>query len=244
MIRLSIIIPAFNERATIMTVLESVAAHPVTGVEYETIVIDDGSTDGTSKLVETRPELYQKLIVLPRNGGKGAAVRAGLAEATGDFVIFQDADLEYDPADFGRILSPVLLRQADLVMGSRMIAPQVTRVYYFWHRVGNRFLTLLFNVMFNVTFTDIYSCYLLYRRSLLDVRELQRDGWAQQAEILSYVVPRAERLFEVPINYFGRTYGEGKKIRAVHALHVALEIIRGRFRPRRSVLPHAASARP
>lgn len=230
MIRLSIIIPAYNERLTILEVLQAIAAHPVAGIEFETIVIDDGSTDGTKELVETRPDLYRKLVALPRNGGKGAAVKAGLSEATGDFILFQDADLEYDPADYPQLLAPVLSRDADIVMGSRMIAPAVTRVHYFWHKVGNRLLTLLFDMMFNVAFTDIYSCYLLYRRSLLDPAELRVTGWAQQAEILTRIVPRAGRIYEVPISYYGRTYGEGKKIRAIHAVQVAAEIVAGAFR--------------
>lgn len=232
MIRLSIIIPAYNEQGTILDVLEAVTAHPVAGVEFEPIVVDDGSTDGTRERLKSRPDLYRKLVVFADNRGKGAAVKAGLAEATGDFILFQDADLEYDPADYGKLLAPVLERNADLVMGSRMIAPAVTRVHYFWHRVGNKFLTLLFNVFFNTTFTDIYTCYLLYRRSLLDPEELRVAGWAQQAEILSLIVPRSRRVFEVPISYFGRNYGEGKKIRAAHAIGIASTIVTGRFRGR------------
>lgn len=241
MIRLSIIIPAYNEAATILEVLQAIAAHPVPDVEFEPIVVDDGSTDGTRQLLEANREFYSKLIVMPVNGGKGAAVKAGLAEATGDYILFQDADLEYDPADYGKLLAPVLRRDADIVMGSRMIAPTVTRVHYFWHRVGNKLLTLIFNVMFNSTYTDIYSCYLLYRRSLLDPGELRVSGWAQQAEILTLIVPRAERAFEVPISYFGRSYGEGKKIRAMHAIAVAAEIISGRIR---AYFAHRKAARP
>ena len=227
--RLSIIVPAFNEASSILAVLEAVAAQRRDDIAFEVIVVDDGSTDGTAPLVETRPDLYSQLVRLPRNAGKGAAVKAGLAKASGDYVLIQDADLEYDPADYPALLQPVFRRNADLVMGSRMIAPPMTRVHYFWHRAGNRCITLLFNLTFNTTFTDIYSGYLLYRRALLDGSELKTAGWEQHAEMLARLVPRAERIYEVPISYFGRTYSEGKKIRAGHAIAVMLEIVRRRF---------------
>lgn len=227
--RLSIIIPAFNESRSILDVLEAVAAQRRSDIAFEVIVVDDGSTDGTADLVATRPDLYTHLERLPQNGGKGAAVKMGLARASGDYVLIQDADLEYDPSDYPALLQPVFKRNADLVMGSRMIAPPMTRVHYFWHRAGNHFITLLFNLTFNTTFTDIYSGYLLYRRALLDGKELKTLGWEQHAEMLARLVPRATRIYEVPISYFGRTYSEGKKIRARHVVTVLLEIVRRRF---------------
>jgi glycosyltransferase involved in cell wall biosynthesis len=228
-VRLSIIVPAYNEEATIIPLLKRVADQKIAGVEFETIVIDDGSMDRTIGLLEAHPQLYTHLVRQPKNGGKGAAVKAGLAKATGDYVLFQDADLEYDPADYVKLLDPVLRFDADLVMGSRMLAPTYTRVYYYWHKVGNRFLTFAFNILNNSTFTDIYTCYLLYRRSLLKPEELRSEGWEQHAEILSRVWARAAACYEVPINYHGRTYGEGKKIRAHHALAVLAMIVRSRF---------------
>ncbi len=227
--RLSIVIPAFNEAKSILEVLEAVAGQRRADIEFEVIVVDDGSTDGTAQLAETRPELYSHLLRLPRNGGKGAAVKEGLARATGDYVLIQDADLEYDPSDYSSMLQPVVKRGADVVMGSRLIAPPMTRVHYFWHRAGNRLITLLFNLTFNTTFTDIYSGYLLYRRALLDSRELKTVGWEQHAEMLGLLVPRATRIYEVPISYFGRTYSEGKKIRAHHVTMIVLEILKRRF---------------
>jgi glycosyltransferase involved in cell wall biosynthesis len=229
MLRLTVVVPAYNEERTILEILRRVRAQSLPGVEFEIIVIDDGSKDQTIALLEANVGLYDKLVKQPRNGGKGAAVRAGLAHATGDFVLFQDADLEYDPADYKKILEPVLRFDADVVIGSRMLASPWTRVHYFWHKQGNQVLTLMFNFLFNTTFTDTYSCYLLYRRSLLNHDELESDGWEQHAEILCRVVSRADACFEVAISYAGRTYEQGKKIRAHHAVAVVRMFIRRRL---------------
>jgi glycosyltransferase involved in cell wall biosynthesis len=227
--KVSVIVPVYNEEKTILAVLGKVKEQNVRGIDFEIIVVDDGSTDRTAKLLEANPGLYTRLIRQQRNGGKGAAVKAGLSAATGDYILFQDADLEYNPADYVKILRPVIEFDADLVLGSRFVAPEYTRVFYFWNKVGNHFITLLFNILNNTTFTDIYSCYLLYRRDLLEPSELATTGWEQHAEILSKVARRAARLYEVPINYFGRTYAEGKKIRARHVLSVIWAIVRFRL---------------
>ena len=229
MISVSVIIPAYNERATVLAVLRAVRAQAIDGVRFEVIAIDDGSTDGTGDLIAANPGLCDRSIRLTENRGKGGAVIAGLKVATGDYVLFQDADLEYDPADYARLLEPVLRFDADLVMGSRFMAPRYTRVFYFWHRVGNRTLTLIFNILNNTTFTDISSCYLLYRRALVSPDRLTRKGWDQHAEILSQAIERAKTMYEVPISYHGRTYAEGKKIRAHHALAVMRTIVVGRL---------------
>jgi glycosyltransferase involved in cell wall biosynthesis len=225
MLKLSIIIPAYNEADSIIEVLQAVSRNPVEGVSYEIIVIDDGSTDGTRDKLTSNSGLYQHLILMNKNGGKGAAVKAGLSRATGDYILFQDADFEYDPADYVKLLAPVLKFDADLVMGSRMSAPPITRVYYFWNKVATKFLTWLFNIRFNVAFTDIFSCYLLYRRSLLRPEELKTFGWEQHAEILVRTVPRAQRMYEVPVSYYGRSYDEGKKIRARHVFPMLATIL-------------------
>jgi glycosyltransferase involved in cell wall biosynthesis len=230
MIRLSIVVPAYNEEATILEVLGRVNAQTIDGVELEVVVVDDGSSDRTGALLEAHPEAYARLVRLPTNQGKGAAVKAALQVASGDYVLFQDADLEYDPAEYARLLEPVLRFDVDLVMGSRMLAPTYTRVHYFWHKQGNRLLTFLFNLLYNTTFTDIYSCYLLYRRALLDPARLRTTGWAQHGEILCRVVSRGKAFFEVPISYNGRTYGEGKKIRARHLWPVIATIVGLRLR--------------
>lgn len=228
MLRLSVLVPAFNEEHTILEILRRVRAVSLPNVQLELIVIDDGSRDRTVELLESHRGLYDVLLKQPTNRGKGAAVRAGLQRATGDYILFQDADLEYDPADYSKLVEPVLRFDADVVVGSRMLGAAWTRVHYFWHKQGNNLLTLLFNVLFNTTFTDTYTCYLLYRRSLLDPRELESDGWEQHAEILCRVIPRAKSCYEVAINYAGRTYAEGKKIRAHHALTVLKMMLKRR----------------
>lgn len=233
MTSVSVIIPAFNERATILQVLRAVRAQTVADVRFEIVVIDDGSSDGTGDLVAQHPELCDKLIRQPRNQGKGGAVIAGLKAASGDYILFQDADLEYDPADYVRLLEPVTRFGADLVMGSRLGASPMARVFYFWHKIGNKGLTLLFNILNNTTFTDIYSCYLLYRRELVDPALLRHLGWDQHAEILSRAVARTTKkgggMYEVPISYHGRTYAEGKKIRGYHVLSVVRTIVSERI---------------
>jgi len=229
MIDLTVLVPAYNEEATIIELLGHVAEQKIDGVRMEVLVVDDGSRDGTVELLERNPGLYTKLIKRPRNGGKGAAVRDGLREATGAYVLFQDADLEYDPGDYGKLLKPVLDFGADIVMGSRLVASPCTRVSYFWHKVGNHLITLTFNLLNNTTFTDIYSCYLLYRRDLVDTDALVTEGWEQQAEILSRAVAKASSMYEVPIRYYGRTYAEGKKIMAHHAVAVLWTIFVRRF---------------
>jgi glycosyltransferase involved in cell wall biosynthesis len=166
MTKVTILVPAYNEEKTIIEVLQRVNEQAVSGVTFEIIVVDDGSKDATVSLLERNPTLYTRLIKMPRNGGKGAAVKAGLAAASGEYILFQDADFEYDPADYAKLLMPVLRFSADIVIGSRIAAPPCTRVAYFWHKVGNRFLTLIFNLLNNTTFTDIYTCYLIFRRSL------------------------------------------------------------------------------
>lgn len=222
---ISIIVPVYNEEKTILEALVAVNAQKLDGADIEIIVVDDGSQDRTRELLEENPDLYTKLIKRPGNDGKGAAVRDGLHEATGDYVLFQDADLEYDPADYAGLLKPVLEFDADIVMGSRLVASPCTRVSYFWHKVGNRLITFVFNILNNTTFTDVYSCYLLYRRDLVDPKVLVADGWEQHAEILSRAVTKAKAMYEVPINYYGRTYDEGKKIKARHAIAVLSTIL-------------------
>jgi glycosyltransferase involved in cell wall biosynthesis len=229
MISVSIIIPTFNEEATIVELLKKVSAQSHEGIEFKVIVIDDGSTDNTPNLLESHSNLIQQMIKLPSNQGKGAAVKAGLQKARGDYILFQDADLEYDPSDYGALMRPLLTFQSDIVMGSRLIAPQFTRVHYFWHKIGNTLITLLFNILYNTTYTDVYSCYLLYRRELIDPNALRTTGWQQHAEILAKATKKAKVIYEVPISYHGRSYFEGKKIKAFHVIAIFWTIIRERF---------------
>jgi glycosyltransferase involved in cell wall biosynthesis len=225
MLKLSVLVPAFNERDTILAVLEKVRSQSVEGVDIEVIVIDDGSTDGTPNLLESNPNLYDHFLQLPKNLGKGGAIKAGLGKAAGDYILFQDADHEYDPAEYAKLLVPVMEYGADVVMGSRLLAPPYTRVHYYWHKVGNKVITFVFNIVNNTTFTDIYSCYLMFRRSLINPDELTTLGWEQHAEILTIASARGKVRYEVPITYHGRTYEEGKKIRARHMIAVLWTIV-------------------
>ena len=227
--KITVIIPAYNEENTIIDLLERVNAQSVEGFSFEVIVIDDGSRDGTVAALEGRSDLYDKLVKQTPNQGKGAAVVAGLSQATGDYVLFQDADLEYNPDEYEGLLFPVKEFDADIVMGSRFLSPRYTRVHYFWHKVGNRFITLLFNILFNTTFSDIYSCFLLYRRDLVDPDELRSTGWEQHAEILARASKIGEVFYDVPISYHGRSYAEGKKIKAQHVIPVIWMIIKQRL---------------
>jgi len=219
-IKVSIIVPVFNEEKTIISILKKVNLQKVDSVEMQIVVVDDGSNDSSLELLKKNPDLFTKLIKLSPNRGKGAAVRVGLESATGDYVLFQDADLEYDPKDYEKLFLPIKEFNADIVFGSRLMAPPLTRVHYFWHKVGNGFITFLFNILNNTTFTDVYSGYFLYRRSLIDPKNLRSEGWEQQAEILSKAVRKARVIYEVPVAYYGRTYDEGKKIRFKHVAKI------------------------
>ncbi len=240
MITVSVIVPAFNEERTIITVLEKIAAQKIENIALEVIVVDDGSRDRTRDLLSARPDLYTRFIARARNGGKGAAVKDGLNAATGTYVLIQDADLEYDPDDYAALFKPILLHNADAVMGSRFVAPALTRVFYFTHKLGNLLITLLFNIFNNTTFTDIYCGYLVYKRDLIDPRALRVLGWGQHAEMLTIVTHAASTIYEVPISYHGRTYAEGKKIKPQHVLGVFAVIVLERsrlWRDRRALTP-------
>jgi glycosyltransferase involved in cell wall biosynthesis len=225
----SVIVPAFNEESGIISILSELRKQRIPGYFLEVIVIDDGSTDRTQTLLQQFPDLYDKLITHAKNSGKGAAVISGLKVATGEYVLFQDADLEYSPQEYGDLFYPIHTFGAQMVMGSRFLAPKYTRVQYFSHKVGNRLITLLFNLLYNMTFTDIYTCYLVYRRDLVAAEELVSRGWEQHAEILCRAVNRARIIYEVPISYHGRSYEEGKKIRAHNILEVLYMIVRCRI---------------
>jgi glycosyltransferase involved in cell wall biosynthesis len=225
---IDVLVPAYNEEATILDLLRSVRRQKVDGFRFNIIVVDDGSKDSTPQLLNDNPDLYDEMI-RRENGGKGAAVITGLQAAKGEYILFQDADLEYDPDEYADLVMPIAAHDADIVMGSRMLAPKITRVHYFWHKIGNNVITLAFNILNNTTFTDTYSCYLMYRRSLVTPHELETRGWEQHAEILSLASRRAKRIYEVPISYHGRSYEDGKKIRWHHALPVLWTILKMRL---------------
>ena len=227
--KVTILIPVFNEENTIIEILNRVNSEKKDETEIEIIVVDDCSTDNSKNLLKENTELFDKLVELEKNLGKGGAVREGLKHSTGDYVLFQDADLEYSPKDHGKIFRILHEFNADVVIGSRFLSPEYTRVHYFFHKVGNRSITLLFNLLYNTTFTDIYSCYLCFKRELIDPNKLKSNGWAQQAEILASAVKSSKVHYEVPISYAGRTFAEGKKIKARHTIGVVLMIIKKRL---------------
>jgi len=209
--KLSIVIPCYNERATIAAIVAAVRAAPL--AEREIIVVDDCSTDGTREVLrdEIAP-LVDRVIYHERNRGKGAALRTGFAAATGDVLVVQDADLEYDPRDLPRLLQPIVEGKADVVFGSRFAGGESHRVLYFWHSVANRALTLLSNMCTNLNLSDMEVCYKLLRRDVARAITIEEDRFGFEPEITAKVAHLGCRVYEVGISYAGRTYAEGKKI--------------------------------
>ncbi len=210
--RLSVVIPVYNEEATILGLIERVrSAAP--SVEKEIIVVDDCSRDGTLQKLDTLRGLPGVTILThPHNQGKGAALRTGFKSTTGDMVIIQDADLEYDPDEYPKLIQPILDGRADVVFGSRFVGSDTHRVLYFWHSVGNRFLTLLSNALTNLNLTDMEVCYKVFRKEILDRITIEEDRFGFEPEITAKVARLKCRVYEVGISYHGRTYEEGKKI--------------------------------
>lgn len=209
--RISVVIPCYNEARTIRAVVDRVRAAPVGPKEI--IIVDDGSRDGTRDLLRTEiAPLVDRIVYHEENRGKGAALRTGFAAATGDIVIPQDADLEYDPADYPKLLQPILDGKADVVFGSRFQGGAPHRVLYFWHRVGNQLLTLLSNMLTNLNLTDMESCYKVFRRDLLRRITLEENRFGIEPELTAKVARLKAAVYEVGISYSGRTYAEGKKI--------------------------------
>jgi SAM-dependent methyltransferase len=208
---LSVVMPCFNEAPTIRAVLERVLAQPCVG---EVLVVDDGSTDGSPTLVRevVKTDARVRLLVQPTNFGKGAALRRGLAQATRPYVIIQDADLEYNPAEYPTLLAPLIDDRADVVYGSRFTSSHAHRVLYFWHSLGNQFLTLASNMATDLNLTDMETCYKAFRREVLDDVVIEEDRFGFEPEITAKLAGRGLRIYEVGISYAGRTYAEGKKI--------------------------------
>jgi glycosyltransferase involved in cell wall biosynthesis len=208
---LSIVIPCYNERDTIEELIDAVLAAPVERPEI--IVVDDCSRDGTREVLQQKVESrVAKVIYHERNRGKGAALRTGFSAATGDIVLVQDADLEYDPRDYARLLAPIFEGRADVVFGSRFAGGESHRVLYFWHSVVNRLLTLLSNMLTDLNLTDMEVCYKAFRREILQQITVEEDRFGFEPEITAKVAKLRCRIFEVGISYAGRTYAEGKKI--------------------------------
>ena len=209
--KLSVVMPVYNECATLREVVNKVLA---VSLEIELICVDDGSRDGSREiLAELQSEHSQiRVILQPHNMGKGAALRRGIQEASGDFVIIQDADLEYDPAEYPLMIQPLIQGKADVVYGSRFLGGAPHRVLYFWHSVGNKLLTLLSNCLTNVNLSDMETCYKVFRREVIQAIPIEENRFGFEPEVTVKVARRHLRIYEVGISYWGRTYEEGKKI--------------------------------
>ncbi|MFM7126198.1 MAG: glycosyltransferase family 2 protein [Actinomycetota bacterium] len=206
---LSVVIPCFNEERTIRTLIDQVLRSSVVA---EVVVVDDGSTDGSRTELAGLDDPRVRVILHERNQGKGAALRTGFAHATADFVVVQDADLEYDPAEYPVLLEPLLDDRADVVFGSRFLSGRPHRVLYFWHSMGNKFLTLLSNMFTDLNLTDMETCYKCFKREVIQSIEIEENRFGFEPEITAKLAAAKFRIFEVGISYSGRTYDEGKKI--------------------------------
>jgi glycosyltransferase involved in cell wall biosynthesis len=225
-LRLSVVVPVYNERHTIEEIVERIRAVPI---PKQIVLVDDGSSDGTREVLAAMQDQEDLRVILhDRNQGKGAAIRTGFQGATGDIVLIQDADLEYDPVEYPQLIRPIVQGVADVVYGSRFLTDGPHRVLYFWHSVANRFLTTLSNMFTDLNLTDMETCYKVFRRDVVDAitPTLKENRFGIEPELTAKVARRKYRVYEIGISYFGRTYAEGKKIGLRDALHAVWCILR------------------
>ncbi len=208
--KLSIIIPCFNEKDTILELVRCVKNSSIENKEI--IIVDDGSNDGTKQILESHKNEIDKLLIHPINKGKGAALRTGINAATGDICIIQDADLEYDPQEYNIMIKPIIDGKADVVFGSRFHGGRPHRIVYFWHRIGNGFLTLMSNIFTDLDLTDMETCYKAFKREVIQSIKIEENGFGFEPEITAKISKMKLKIYEVGISYYGRTYSEGKKI--------------------------------
>jgi glycosyltransferase involved in cell wall biosynthesis len=208
-VKLSVVIPVFNEQATIREIYECIKA---VDIDKEIIFVDDGSTDGSREILQSLAGDSTLIVLHDCNRGKGAALRSGFQHARGDIVIIQDADLEYDPSQYHKLIRPILDGKADVVYGSRFVTGDYRRVLFFWHMVGNNLLTLLSNLFTNINLTDMETCYKVFRRDVLEKITIEEDRFGFEPEITAKIAKLKLRIYEMGISYSGRTYSEGKKI--------------------------------
>jgi glycosyltransferase involved in cell wall biosynthesis len=227
----SIVIPVYNEIATIALLLDRVRMAPTPGLKKEIVIVDDASTDGTAEYLRTIANQDVVCLFHGQNRGKGAALRSGFARTTGDMVLVQDADLEYDPEEYPKLLRPIITGKADVVLSSRFRGGEETRVLYFWHSVANRFLTLVSNMLSNLNLTDMESCYKVLTRDVLTHIQIEEDRFGFEPEIVAKVARLRCRVFEVGVSYAGRTYEQGKKIGWKDGLRALWCILKYSLRP-------------
>src|SRR6516165_6686801 len=234
--KISIVIPCYNEKNTIQQIVETVRAVPIANKEI--IVVDDCSQDGTQELLKGEiSQIIDQTIYHPVNCGKGAALRSGFAAATGDIILVQDADLEYSPEDYPVVLEPIVSGKADAVIGSRFMGGRPHRVLFFWHMVGNRFLTLLSNMLTNLNLTDMETGSKAFKASLIKSIEIEEDRFGVEPEMIAKLARRNCRIYEVGISYSGRTYAEGKKISWKDGVYALYAIIKYNLRGAKTTTP-------